>query len=549
MLDKNAIINLLDDIADLMEFAGENPFKIRAYRNGANAIRQTDEDIIELIKNNSLDKLKGIGKGLQGIIFEFFDLGESSLYAELKSKVPAGIDSLLKIRGLGVKKLQQLHKELGINTIDDLEEAIALNKLKEAKGFGEASQKKISEEIKHFRANENFVLINKGLAIADAVKAVLSSLNGVKKGELTGDLRRNIETTDKVELVVLCSSKIELFDGLKEKIKVKIDDDRLVIKDIYDVPVYIYLTEKEEEFAPLLYNTTGSNEFIEKTGKAEENAKDEEEIFERKRIKYISPELREKEYFTYKPGESDIETKDFKGLLHFHTVYSDGKNSIDEMVKKGKEAGYEYFAVCDHSVSAIYANGLDEKRLIKQAEEIAKTAKENDVTIFKGIESDILIDGSLDYRDEFLSHFNFIVASIHSRFSLNEEEMTKRIIKAIENEYTDVLGHPTGRLLLKRPAYNVDIKKIIDAAFANKVAIEINANPRRLDLDWRYLYYALEKGCHISINADAHSINEIELTRFGLLTGKKAGLQKKSVINCFTEEEFKVFLNRKVKKV
>jgi DNA polymerase (family 10) len=235
-----------------------------------------------------------------------------------------------------------------------------------------------------------------------------------------------------------------------------------------------------------------------------------------------------------------------QGFFHFHTTYSDGSNSLEEMIIGASNRGYNYFAVCDHSKSAVYANGLNEQRIIKQKEEIKLVSQKLGVRIFHGIESDILINGDLDYERDFLQNFDFIVASVHSVFSLGEEEMTNRLIRAVENPFTDVLGHPSGRLLLARDSYKINFKKVIDACASNRVAIEINANPFRLDLDWRNIFYAREKECLISINPDAHSVDDINYDKYGIMVARKAGLQVKEVINCFSLSEFIHYLNRKV---
>lgn len=245
---------------------------------------------------------------------------------------------------------------------------------------------------------------------------------------------------------------------------------------------------------------------------------------------------------------SDISINNFKGLLHFHTTYSDGKNTLIEMLREAEKEGFKFAAVCDHSKSASYANGLSEGRVLLQKQEIRTIMSELQLHLFHGIESDIIQDGSLDYRDDFLSNFDFVVASVHSGFHMEQDKMTNRIIKAVENLHTDLLGHPTGRLLLSRDSYKVNLKKIIDACAANKVAIEINANPHRLDLDWRMIYYAREKGCLFAINPDAHSTGDISFIKYGVMIGRKGGLQSTELINFFNVNEFKKFLNRKIKR-
>ncbi len=265
-------------------------------------------------------------------------------------------------------------------------------------------------------------------------------------------------------------------------------------------------------------------------------------------MEFVPPEMREEQYFEIKNKKlkilSNLTFDNFKGFFHFHTTFSDGNDSLENMIIAANKLGFEYFIVCDHSKSAFYANGLKEENLIEQHNEINRISKKLNLPIFQGIESDILVNGDLDYSDEILKSLDFIVASVHSRFNLSEEEMTRRIIHAVENPYTKVLGHPTGRLLLSRPPYQLNLKKVIDACAENNVAIEINANPHRLDLDWRMIFYAREKGCLFSINPDAHSTEDIFLTKYGIMIARKAGLQVEEVINCFSIDKFKNYISK-----
>jgi DNA polymerase (family 10) len=299
--------------------------------------------------------------------------------------------------------------------------------------------------------------------------------------------------------------------------------------------------------------TTGSEGFVNKMfGKKKLSGKNEKEIFKNAKIPFIIPEMREDEFLAVKNKKlkenSDLSLDDFKGLLHWHTTWSDGRDTLETMLNEAVKLNFKYIAVCDHSKSAAYANGLKEDRILSQKEHLDKLKTQYNIKLFQGIESDILTDGSLDYPQEFLPNFDFVVASVHSRFNLDEKEMTTRIIKAVENPYTDLLGHPSGRLLLSREPYKNDTEKIIDACVANSVAVEINAHPKRLDLDWRWIYYARDKGCLFSINADAHSTSDILYLQYGVMIGRKAGLKNAEVINCFDLESFKQFLNRKVKR-
>jgi len=554
MPDKKDIIELLENIADIMDFKGENKFKVGAYRNGALSIRRFEGDFASAVSQKELDKIKGIGKGLQAVIYEYFQIGESSLFKELKSGVPEGIEQLLGIKGLGAKKINILYSELGISNIGELEYACKENRLALLKGFGEATQNKILTEIDKMKQHSKFVLLHTAEEFAGEIISRLQLIKEIKKLEITGELRRGMEINSSLNFVLLISDANKFLKNLSAEFKYEISGEMISVKEYFSIPLFLHLTYTEEEFNRTLIITTGSGAFLSglnfNTHKIK--GKNEEEIFKSLNFNFIIPEMREEEYLKVKKksllANSDLSEKEFRGLLHFHTLYSDGRNTLDEMIDGAIERGFKYAAVCDHSKSAIYANGLIEERVLKEKEEAEKIYRKKNFYVFQGIESDILAEGSLDYSDEFLSTFHFVVASIHSRFTMDEEKMTSRLLKAIENPYTDLLGHPSGRLLLSRDPYKFNVRKILDACAANNVAIEINAHPRRLDLDWRWIYYAREKGCLFSINPDAHSIKEIDLIKYGIITGRKGGLLNSEVINCYDLAEFKKFLTRKVKR-
>lgn len=551
MPDKKSCINHLNLIADMLEFKGDNQFKIGAYRNGAIAIRNLEEDFQKIIEEKRLDGIKGIGKGLQTVLYEYFEKGESELFNELKKEIPDGIEELLKIRGLGAKKIKQLFEKLEITNIGELEQACKENRLMLLKGFGETTQKNILDEISKQKIYSKFVRLNIGNLFATEIITKLVEISSVNKIELSGELRRGMEIISAIDIVALISEETPFFIGLKKIFSFEIDSNKIFLKTEYAIPVTIHFVKTDCEFAKELLLTTGSDYFVKKLNlnwKKIECAT-EEEIFTSARHKYVIPEMREKEYYDVGAQyhtNSNLSLDEFKGMLHFHTTFTDGKNTLSEMISAAKEFGYSFAAVCDHSKAAFYANGLTEEKVLRQKDEVLKVSEELRFPILQGIESDILHNGELDYSDDFLNNFDFIVASVHSRFNMREDEMTKRIIKAIENEHTDVLGHPSGRLLLAREPYKFEIKKVIDACVSNQVAIELNANPHRLDIDWRMLYYARERGCLFSINQDAHSIEELDLLQYGIKMGRKGGLQAEEVINCFEFNEFKKFLRRKI---
>ncbi|MDR3625286.1 MAG: PHP domain-containing protein [Ignavibacteriaceae bacterium] len=554
MPGKKEIAALLESIADLMEYKGENQFKVNAFRNGADAIKKYGAAIGLAVKNKSLNEIKGIGNSLQAVIYEFCETGISSLYEELKKDVPEGINDLLKIRGLGPKKIQILFTELGISNIGELEYACKENRLALLKGFGEASQAKIIDAIEKFKTYSKYILLSTADIISEEILERVSRFKYLNKIVHTGQLRRGMEIISEIAFVALATDKKKFLAELKKEFEYTEQEDKIIIQNGYPVPVVLFIVASEEEYCRQLFLTTGSEEFIQGIN-AVENIKysgNEHSIFESINFPYVIPEMREREYFEQTnvklKENSDLSIDHFKGLLHFHTTYSDARNTLKEMIAEAQKEGFEYAAVCDHSKFAVYANGLNEERVLLQKKEIKEIASGYNVHIFHGVESDILPNGDLDYSKDFLANFDFIAASIHSRFNMEEAEMTKRLIKAVENPYTDMLAHPSGRLLLSREPYKFDVKKVIDACATNNVAIEINANPHRLDLDWRRIYYAREKGCMFSINPDAHSVEDISYIKYGIITARKGGVKYSEVINCFALDNFKKFLNRKVKR-
>jgi DNA polymerase (family 10) len=553
-ITKKELLNTLEEISDLLEFTGANQFKVRAYRNAVNALRYVGDNFEELIATGDLLKVKGIGKGIFATIQEVWEEGFSSELNELKEKVPEGIEDLLHIRGLGIKKLILLSSELNIESIDDLEEAIDSGKLNKIKGFGDKSVVKIKDEIERIKTTKHLMLLDEAFEVASTLSENLLELPSVKKVEITGELRRIREVISRIDLLVLIDSEIKeesitkIFSPDSFTI-VKVESDNAMLQLIREDEknVFINVVENESVFNKQNFILTGSQEFIADFKIDEEGFEKEEELFEKNNRLYVQPEMRESEFSSYfdKPGvASDLDFPGMKGMLHFHTVFSDGGNTLEEMVKAGMQLGMEYFAVCDHSKSAYYANGLPPDRVLLQKADICLLKSKLGVPIFQGIESDILSNGDLDYPEEILREFDFIIASVHSNFTMDEEAMTQRIIKAVESPYTNALGHPTGRILLRREGYKLNIQKVIDACAANNVAIEINANPHRLDLDWRNYFYARERGVKFTINADAHATSHIEYTKYGVMVARKGGIKKEEVINYFSVDDFIKFCNK-----
>ncbi|MBZ0182395.1 MAG: PHP domain-containing protein [Melioribacteraceae bacterium] len=554
---KKELISLLEDMSELMELKGENKFKIAAFKNGANILRQLD-NFEELLNQNELKNVKGIGKGLLGVINEFIDEGEVKELNELRSTTPNIMVEMLQIRGMGAKKIKLIYDELSPKDLNDLEELCRQNKIQNLKGFSKKTEESIIDELKRIKESSSKILLHHAFMIGEHIKKYLNELKSVLQCEFVGEMRRIREVISQIELICLVNSdKIfhqDCINILHENNLVLIteENNKLVFVDSRKIRIVIHYFDNEIVFIKNKFLLTGDKSFVNNFDLSK-NYKSEQEIFTSSKIQFIIPEMREHEIIEKKGiqniSNSDLELKAFRGFFHFHSTWSDGNNSIKEMIDEGSRLGFKYFALCDHSKSAYYANGLNEKRLIEQHKEIDEINKNSDFRVYKGIESDILKDGFLDYSDEILKQFEFVVASIHSIFNLEEDEMTRRIISAIENPYTDLLAHPTGRLLLTRDGYKVNIHKVIDACSQNDVAIEINANPHRLDLDWRNILYARERGVKFSINPDAHSIDGIHDINYGIMIARKGGILASEVINCFEENDFQKFINRKVKRI
>lgn len=554
---KKEIRNLLDELADLMEFNGENKFKVSAFRNGAQIVGRLEGELEEKIKDDSIKNIKGIGKGLISVIYEYYQTGKSTEYEKLIEKIPSGILELFRIRGIGAKKIRILYDNLGIDSLEKLEKSARNNEIAKLTGFGSKTEEKILKEVERIKKSSGFLLLNHALAKAKMIKHEFESIDSAIEVIYTGQLRRKREIISVLEFLVITDNEKQFLERISNlynynKLTGNSSHNSYQIEMEEISKVIIHVATRENKISSL-YFTTGSNDFISAlNAPVNENYNAEDEIFEKAGCSYVIPEMREEEYLNISDAElkknSNLELRAFKGFFHFHTTWSDGNNTLEEMIDEIHKAGFKYAAVCDHSKSAFYANGLTEERILLQKKEIDRLTDENSFSIYHGIESDILKNGTLDYEEDVLKQFDLIVASIHSNFNMSEEEMTSRIIKAVENPYTDLLAHPTGRLLLAREGYNVNVRKIIDACSANNVAVELNSNPHRLDIDWRYLYYAREKGCLISINPDAHSIEGVYDIHYGIMMARKAGVQNDEVLNCFSEDEFVSFINRKVKR-
>jgi DNA polymerase (family 10) len=528
MITTEDIADGLEITAKLMELHDENPFKVKAISTAAYKLGKTRLDL-----NNQtveeLTKVDGISKSLAEKIIEFITTGTTKELHDLIAKTPAGVIEMLGIKGLGPKKVRQLWHELELESVTDLLYACHENRLIELKGFGEKTQNTIIQNIEFKIKNTgwfHYAYAEKiGQPIIDAIKVQTDLVS------FTGAMYRRCEVIEEIDILV-GDENIDLDEFVSETIPLNFI---LVNPNVYYRKL-VETSSTKEHLDGISYTSLETKKYD-----------SEESIYSNLKIQYCEPELREGLFELEKAKNNHlprlIELTDLKGILHNHSTYSDGMNTLEEMATYCKELGYEYLGICDHSKTASYAGGLKVETVLLQQQEIEKLNKQLfPFKIFKGIESDILGNGDLDYEEDILKTFDFIVASVHANLKMDEEKANARLIKAIENPYTTILGHPTGRLLLGRPGYPINHKKIIDACAANKVVIELNAHPYRLDIDWRWIPYCLEKDVMISINPDAHQLKGYHDMRYGTLTARKGMLTKEFCLNAMDLNSFESFL-------
>ncbi|TND07894.1 MAG: DNA polymerase (family X) [Bacteroidetes bacterium] len=534
------IAHALKLTAQLMELHGDNPFKVKSLSNAAYRLDKTGIDLAGK-SLEELEQIEGIGKGIAQKIIELEQHGVTKELQALLDKTPAGVIEMLGVKGIGPKKVAQLWKELEVESVGELLYACHENRLVDLKGFGTKTQEQVRKAIEFNMGAKGKFHYATAEATAQRLVEFLKAQCKTELVSLAGAVRRKCEIVESIEAVVAFEGDISLDD----------------FENHHRVPVGITQCTAGEFYTALLTHSA-SPEHLEQLETAHiaipANAKSEEAGFAEMKLQYIEPELREGRGEILLAQQNKIpqlvEMTDLRGILHNHSTWSDGMHTLQEMAEHCKKLDYDYLGICDHSQSAFYANGLKADRVAAQQEEIdALNKKLAPFRIFKGIESDILHDGSLDYPEEILKTFDFIVGSVHSGLKMDKEKATTRLLRAIENPYTTILGHPTGRLLLSREGYPVDHKKIIDACAANQVIIELNAHPYRLDIDWRWIPYCLEKGVQISINPDAHEKDGLLDMYYGVCVARKGMLTKDMCFNALSGEEIsKYFTGIKKKK-
>jgi len=572
-MDKKEISRILEEIGLMLELKGENPFKIKAYVNGARIVELLEGDLKDYIKDGKIEGIKGIGKALSDKIVELYETGRLKYYEELKSSIPSGIFDIMRIPGIGPKKAKTLYEKLDIKSIGELEYACKENRLITLDGFGEKTQEKILKGIQELKKYSGLFLYSYVKPIAEEIKERLMTSSLVTKCEIAGSLRRKKEVVKDIDIIASAKEPMKLMDYFTELEQIEEVISKGETKTSVRLKAGMMMdlrVVEEEQFPYALHHFTGSKEHntalrhrakkmgikINEYGLFRDDelikCRDEKDFFNVLGLYYIPPELRENmgEIEAAEKGELPglIEYGDIKGLLHIHTTYSDGSLSVTEMADAAKRMGFSYIGISDHSRSAFYANGLKEDDIKRQIEEIDEyNLRSKDFKILKGIESDILPDGSLDYDEDILSLFDFVIASIHSNMNMSRDKMTDRLINVLKNRYTTILGHMTARILLAREACEMDIYRIIDTAAKKNKIIEINSDPQRLDLDWRYIKYAKERGVKFAINPDAHSIEGLNNIAYGLGIARKGWLEAKDVVNCMNITELRDYFGKQKK--
>ncbi|MDE3055643.1 MAG: DNA polymerase/3'-5' exonuclease PolX [Verrucomicrobiota bacterium] len=575
-MDRKEVAKIFEEIATLLELQGANPFRIRAYHNGARAILNLEGDLEEWVHQGKLDELAGIGADLAKKIETLVDKGKLPFYDELRRSVPKGLLELMQVPGLGGKKIRALHEKLGIASLSALKSACLSGEVEKLKGFGKKTQENLLDALAHQEAYSKRHLFWEALEEAETLIGKLRKIPGIVEVEIAGSLRRGCETIGDIDILIGTDDP----EGVAKKILTKLKPSRLMARG--SAKITLRLPEgmqadlrfiAPEQFGFALAYFTGSKEHnirmreraIARGWRLSEyglegkkspfsnkaKAPTEKDIFHALGLPYIPPELREDlgEFAAAEKGELPhlVEEGDLRGAFHNHTSASDGENTLEEMVKAAENLGWEYIGISDHSRSSFQANGLSEERVLSQVDKIHKlnSSKRFSTHIFTGIECDILRTGELDFPDSLLKKLDFVIISVHNALQQDEKTMTARLIRAIENPYTTMVGHVTGRLLLRREACKLNLNKVIDACAANGKIIELNAQSKRLDMDWRWWRSAKEKGVLCSINPDAHHTSDLLYLRAGIKIARKGWLEAKNIFNTRSLAEVSRFLSRR----
>jgi len=549
------IARYFKETASLIELTGGNAFRARAFDRAARTLERLEAPASALLDAGTLTDIPGIGAGLASDVRTLIDHGSFELRDELLAALPPGLLETLRVKGLGAKKVRTVWKALGVTNLEELEAAAATGRLADLDGFGEKTQENILHHVKllkTYRARRHYAAV---VALVEPLLETLRRQPGFVRVETTGALRRKLETIDTAELIIATDDRAAARSALAsvvDAVDAPDKDDPSVVTGRFDdgLLLRIYLVAPNR-FGAAWWHHTGSEAhvqaFVETYGPPADAA-EEEAVYRQAGLVFVEPELREGADALEAAAEDRlprlITVADLQGSLHNHSTYSDGTHTLRQMAERARSMGLSYFGICDHSRSLQVANGMPVERVLEQQEEIRRLnqtfAQDGGAPfrIFSGIESDILADGALDYPDDVLASFDFVVASIHTRFNMSEQKATERVIRAVSNPYTTILGHPTGRLLLAREGYPLDHRAVIAACAEHDVVLEINAHPYRLDLDWRWIRHATQQGVRLSINPDAHGMDELHHVRWGVAVARKGWLTPDQCLNALPLDAF-----------
>ncbi|HEX6746636.1 MAG TPA: DNA polymerase/3'-5' exonuclease PolX [Longimicrobium sp.] len=567
------VAGVLSEISMLLEVVGGDPFRAKAYATAARRLEASGADLVQLAAEGRLTSLPGVGAGIAEVIRELVETGRSSLYDRLAAETPIGLYDLMRIKGLGPRRVRTLYAEMGIDSLDRLEEAALAGRLASLPGMGAKTEQKILESIAFARAARGRRRLYAALEVAERLLEWLDTLDGVTKADTAGEVRRDCEVVDSVDLVAAAKDPAAVLAAFRAlsgaASKRGGDEDRAEIQFSDGLKARLVCVPPARWATALLYATGSAEHLTQLEARAQEMgmrlsadglwrdgkrvaARDEAAVYRALDLQFIEPELREGwgEIEAAAAGTLPelVEIGDLRGTFHCHTTYSDGRATLAEMGEAARERGWSYLGIADHSQTASYAGGLSPHRVRDQWADIdgwnrAHGGKgKKRVRLFKGVESDILADGSLDYDDDVLAGFDYVVGSVHSAFNLGRKEMTARLVRAVSNPHLTILGHATGRLLLRRDGYEVDVVAVIDAAAEHGVCIEINADPARLDIDWKNARYAASRGVLVPIDPDAHSTSSLDHVQWGVRVARKGWLGPRNVLNCYELEEVEEIL-------
>lgn len=568
-MDPRSAAHALNQLAAYLELRGESRFRSRAYERAARAIAALDtDDLGELDRAGTLADVPGVGPAMLSVLRELIATGESSYLERVRADIPPGLLELLRVPGLATQKIHLLHEELGIDSVEALEAAAIDGRLAKVKGFGPKTAQRLLRGIGFMRAAGHRSLHHRGVAQARALLATVRAHPDVERAELAGSVRRHGETIGDADIVAMChdpravAASFANAAGVREVSGADSPSPRLTYVDGARLDLHCV---RSDEFAVALWRATGSDAHVREVterlaargyilrGDSLLDANgdvvavpEDVELYALAGLAYVPPEMREAHGEIARaeagPFSPLLELSDIRGVIHCHSTWSDGKATIAEMARAARERGWSYLGITDHSQAAFYAGGLSPDRVLAQHAEIdALNAASPDFRILKGVECDILADGRLDYDEALLDRFDFVVASVHSRFSMDLVTMTDRVLRALDDPHLTVLGHPTGRLLLSRDAYAIDMHAVLEKAGAVGAAVEINADPQRLDLDWRLIPEALAHGVTLEIGPDAHSTSGLDNVGFGVGIARKGGVEARQVLNAWPVENVLAF--------